>query len=360
MLRLVLAGLVAIAHAQAIGWGDQPALGHALVGDLAVDGFFVISGFLVTRSVARLPSIRRFVWHRVLRIMPGFWVCLLVTAFGVAPLIAWLQGHPPTVVFTGPQSAFGYVTRNAALLIRQWGIAGLLDSGHETAIDGSLWTLFYEAACYAVVGLLAAVGVISRRRSSPAGGPHPRAAGTPVAALIRFRHHLLLIITVLVWLACSLRAAGILQAGPQLLPRFLLVFLLGALGHVYAHRIRFTPALITTAALTLAFALVMLPDYLPLGAAPFTYLFLWAMVALPLRWDPATDLSYGTYVYHWPVVLVLTQVGWTAAGRAAFTLTALAVTTLAALASWHFVEAPALRHKHARWIDTWPHLIKFR
>lgn len=112
MMRLGLAATVAVVHAQAIGWGDQPAVGSTAVGDLAVDAFFVISGFLVTRSATRLPTLRRFVWHRALRILPGFWVCLLVVALVAAPVMAWLQGRAPHSVLTGssPRSATSRAT----------------------------------------------------------------------------------------------------------------------------------------------------------------------------------------------------------------------------------------------------------
>jgi peptidoglycan/LPS O-acetylase OafA/YrhL len=109
VLRLGLAALVAIVHASAVGWDRQPGIGKTSFGELAVDGFFVVSGFLVVRSALRLPTLRRYVWHRALRIMPGFWASLVVVAFVAAPLVAWLRGRSLAMVFSGPESAFGYV-----------------------------------------------------------------------------------------------------------------------------------------------------------------------------------------------------------------------------------------------------------
>jgi peptidoglycan/LPS O-acetylase OafA/YrhL len=359
ILRLVLAAIVALVHAQAIGWADQPRFRDTQLGDLAVDGFFVLSGFLVTRSATRLSSLRRFGWHRALRILPGFWACLVVVAFVVAPLIAWLQGRPPWIVLSGPESSFGYVTRNAALLIRQWDIADLLPDNDEGAMDGSLWTLFFEAICYVTIGLLVACGALRRRHPSGAAVSGAAPAIQGLAERLRgsrflpsvLRRHLVLALTALVWAVLVLQSSRIAVVVPEFMDRFLLLFLLGALGHVYAHRIRFPMPAVLAAAATFTAAVVLFEDYRPLGAPAFAYLFLWAMVALPVRVEPTADLSYGMYVYHWPVEQVLHAAGLAAAGRIAFTVVALAVTATVAYGSWKLVESPALRHKNAPWVE---------
>lgn len=56
------------------------------------------------------------------------------------------------------------MTSNSALLMRQFQIADIFaDAPHAAAIDGSLWTLFYEAVCYALVGHMGILGVLHRR-----------------------------------------------------------------------------------------------------------------------------------------------------------------------------------------------------
>lgn len=113
VMRLVLAALVAVVHASVLGFDFQPQIGSTQIGALAVDAFFVLSGFLVVRSYLRLNSFRRYVWHRALRIMPGFWVCMLATAFVFAPLLAVIMGRSATSVLSGQDSAISYLTANA-------------------------------------------------------------------------------------------------------------------------------------------------------------------------------------------------------------------------------------------------------
>jgi peptidoglycan/LPS O-acetylase OafA/YrhL len=327
VLRLGFAVVVAMVHANAIGWGNQPEIGETELGELAVDGFFVVSGFLVVRSALRLPTLRRYAWHRALRILPGFWVCLLVVAFVAAPLVAWLKGRSPAVVFSGDESAFGYVARNALLLVRQWDVAGLAAGGSRSAINGALWTLFYEALCYAAVAVLVvAVPPIWRKRVVAAS----------VGAL---------------WSLVLATELGVVDGGPEHLPRFLLLFGLGALGWLFANRIRFTPYALLAAATMLAVGLLALDDYRAIGAAGFAYLLLWVVVALPLRVEPPVDLSYGLYVYHWPVEQVLLAAGVAVFGPHGFTMLALAVAAVLAAASWRWIEKPALARKNAPWVD---------
>src|SRR5947209_4258685 len=77
-LRFTLAFLVIVTHGFWLsGQGSDPL--YALsrhqdsLGPAAVLGFFTLSGFLITRS-SQHSSFWRYLWHRSLRILPGFWV----------------------------------------------------------------------------------------------------------------------------------------------------------------------------------------------------------------------------------------------------------------------------------------------
>ncbi|HYZ39477.1 MAG TPA: acyltransferase family protein, partial [Stellaceae bacterium] len=78
------------------------------------------------------------------------------------------------------------------------------------------------------------------------------------------------------------------------------------------------------------------------------YLALWLALTPRLPVVPAArygDLSYGLYIYGWPVEQM---VMWLSGGRAAWWqlfLTALPATAALAFLSWHFVERPMLRLK---------------
>lgn len=87
-VRLVLATLVIFGHVLSLGGFDAVVAGPFIYAGwhgAAVEGFFVISGYLILASAHRLP-LRAFLWRRFLRIYPGYAVALIVTAFVTAPL----------------------------------------------------------------------------------------------------------------------------------------------------------------------------------------------------------------------------------------------------------------------------------
>ncbi len=330
MMRLGLAGVVAVAHSLGVAYGDEPALGVTELGDVAVDGFFVLSGFLVTRSFGGLNSVGRFAWHRFLRLMPGFWVCLVVTALVLAPLAAALTGRDPWSVFTADEDpAWSYPLVNGLLPILQYEIAGITTSAGVDVFDGSLWTLQYEAFCYGVIAVLGAAAILQRRP------------------------WVLLVLVAVVWVGAVVQWAGlvpfdvpVLENGELL--RFLLVFLLGAAGYVFADRVPVHWGLAVVSGGVVVGA-SFLPDYHLVAALAFAYLCLYGVVRLPLTWNPRWDLSYGLYVYHWPVELLLVLAGVTALGQWSYVVLSLVIALGLAALSWVFVEGPALRRKGVTW-----------
>lgn len=319
MLRLLLASTVAVMHASAIAYGHQPRIGRTEVGDLAVDAFFVLSGFLVTRSFLQLRSPGRYAWHRFLRIMPGFWVCLLVTAGVVAPLLAWVSGVSVAATL---RTSWRFVVDNGLLYMRDFSVSGLPVTGQQPqVVNGPLWTLYYEAVCYVIVAVVGVLGLVRRP-----GWLVPAVAG--------------------VWLLIAAQAAGVVPVVGRFYVRFFLVFMLGALGHLFAERIALRRRWLALALVVLAVALWGIEDYRALGAGAFAYVCLYAVVGTPwLRYRPPADLSYGMYVYHWPIETLLVAVGATALTQVGYTAVALVLAALVALVSWHLVERPSLALK---------------
>ena len=305
-IRLLLAVLV-------IAWHSFPLTGHDIpfhparqfISNVPVDAFFAISGYLICSSWTRRPTVRAFLGARIRRIMPAFWVCLLVTAFLFAPLTsATING-----------SNVLYVLTNSALYINQVGIDGTLQNvPYPAAWNGSLWTLWWEFACYLGVLILGVTGLITKR-------------GTIAAAFVA------------AVAGSTLTTTGIIENAYVVHgSRFGVMFLAGAVIWRYRQRIPVNTPLII-AATTTFLATLTLPNYRLIGALPLAYLVL-VIGALVKKPNLHTDISYGTYVYAFPVQQIVASAG--VRDPATMFIVSVAVTLPIAYLSWVFVERPWL------------------
>ncbi|MGN6127610.1 MAG: acyltransferase family protein, partial [Humibacter sp.] len=160
---MILAALVLYAHAYYIAGVDGgPSFNGENLGGWAVMGFFVLSGFLITRSRLR-TSAGAYLVHRLARIMPAFLVCLVVIAFAFGPLALLLQGRSLAGYFSTGVTPLEYVWGNISLYIRQYGIGTTLaDVPYPGVWNGSLWTLYFEFFCYMLVWVLGSIAIYRR------------------------------------------------------------------------------------------------------------------------------------------------------------------------------------------------------
>ena len=92
LMRLCFAALVLLSHAFELVDGNRSrepltALFHTVsFAELGVDGFFILSGFLITASWSRDPRPRSFLRKRVTRIVPGFVVAYILSVLVVGVL----------------------------------------------------------------------------------------------------------------------------------------------------------------------------------------------------------------------------------------------------------------------------------
>ena len=300
------------------------------LGGLAVAGFFVLSGALITASWEHRRTAWQFARNRVLRIFPGYLVCLLVTAFVIGPLAWAVQSSPEFSAYWKLEpSPAGYVLRNSLLMQFQPRIGDLFATHAEAySINGSLWSIPWEAGCYMMVGALGLAGVITRWPLGVAMGM------------------LALLANCLVFPPGSILGRLFLSERVLLLPVY---FLGGAAFYLFRHRIPRSPWL---GALALAGMIIGGCFHWLLTAAFFLpyLLFYAAGLAVPAEGFPRrkqADYSYGIYIYSFPVQQLLVAAGLAQAGPWWLLLASLVGAVPLAAMSWHFVEAPCLRLKSA-------------
>lgn len=343
-LRLALAICVLLSHSIKFSTDGEDFVGSWTkstvdLGTMGVDGFFALSGYLIVGSYLNSRSTGRYLWRRCLRILPGFWVCLVVTAVVLGPLTVLLSsGNATDYAWTGPDSAVTFMRDNALLLIRQFEITG--GFGGEPA-NGSLYTLFYEFLCYLAVAAAGVLGLFRLHR--------------PRFGILVFAGWLLTLLAVFA-------APSLLVDHPsrEVLLRFGSMFLFGGLAHFFAHRIRVSPVGYLTAGSLLAAGLAAGIPFSGSPASEERGLMLYVLLASPamayvvLGLGASTrfahigakrDLSYGLYVYAWPIQVTLVVLGASTWWQPIFIATTLALSLSLAYLSWTWIESPALRLK---------------
>ncbi len=160
-----LAVLVTHSFALVVGSGNAEPLRNTLgmtLGYIAVDIFFITSGFLVTASLLSRQSTLEFIWARVLRIYPALIVMLLFTVLVLGPVFTAL----PISQYFASKITVKYFVKCATLLFGVvYDLPGVfVDNPYKGAVNGSLWTMpseikmyLFLAGAWLILGLVRAV-----------------------------------------------------------------------------------------------------------------------------------------------------------------------------------------------------------
>lgn len=324
-LRLALAILVIFSHSPELIDGNRSRevltrlFGTLSFGELAVDGFFLISGYLILQSFLNSRSYGEYLIKRVLRIYPGY-----VVAFMVSLFIGWAGGGR----LVDLRHICLDITR--ALSLHTPEIQNAFSGTAVPALNGSMWTVSYEFRCYLLVMLLGVLGLFRNRRLYLA-----------VTAIF-----FLLALKPVKWLPSPMVVA--LFGHPEFSLRFTLIFLCGGCFYLFRDRIRYK----RTAVLIAAVALLPLM-YIPRLAEPavitigayllFSFAFIFKSRVLG-RVGSRVDLSYGVYLYAWPIQGLLIWHNPHISPWVLFLLSAMAA-GCCAFVSWTVIEKPFLNLK---------------
>jgi peptidoglycan/LPS O-acetylase OafA/YrhL len=330
ILRLIAALGVMFGHSFWI----QPAQGHPepllnylgfeYSGSLSVYTFFFISGMLVTASYTRQRSAWTFLALRLARIYPALLACVLISAFVLYPaLTSASKLHALTSAAT-----VTYVIHTAGLFLTPiWTLPDLFEhNAIKGAMNLSLWTLALEAKCYLLVLVFGLSGLLKRWWLTLLG----TAAAALIFAYLLHIHY------------GPARDQGffIMPPGYSFYPT--IFFLLGMAA--YAARNRFYCH--GTLAATSIGVFMLLRETRACQASLYVALccsILW-FVSTPLlsRIKLKADLSYGIYLWAFPVQQVVESIFPNVDNYLGLTISIPICVTLAAL-SWFAIEKPAMK-----------------
>ncbi len=296
------------------------------LGAVAVDVFFVTSGFLVTASLLRRQHTLHFLLARILRIYPALLAMQLLVVLGMGLFFTTL---PKASYLFNHETLLYWITGSSLIAGTLDTLPGVFeDNPLHNGINGSLWTLPYEVRMYAILAVT--WGTLSwwaKERRTCFTRAVIGAAALAASAL---------------WM-CHLYAPEAFRY-----TRLFVMFFFGAAACLMQDRIVVSRPLFWSLFLLLPALAVLDRNLFVAGyfsTLPYLLLYLAYVPAGPIRaYNQVGDYSYGTYIYAWPVqqaTLALVP-GISALGLA---LVAIAITFPLAAASWHLIEQRALRIK---------------
>jgi len=342
LVRFVLASSVIYNHCYwllrgADGEDDLSFILGAPISAYAVDGFFFLSGFLVYPSLLRLGKISTFLMARLARLWPGLALSVALTVLGGL----FVTTADPATYFSGETSRF--LAGNLSLLFGAYYLTGVDCEGGPCNVNGSLWTLTWEARCYAALALLGAAGLAKPQIMARIILPATLAA-------------------VLIWDLPPLQrlATTLLGDGPvylmNMMDRLWALFALGIAAYIFRERVKLSWAIlgllfiVNVVAHDLGVGLHVRALFI--GYAVLCFGFLTAKNgAVSGTWP---DYSYGMYILAFPVMMVLNALVPVQSHLLLALMNLVATLPLAAL-SWHFAEKPALdafRRSRSRIVPT--------
>lgn len=332
-LRLIAASSVVVSHSFAMVIGTntaQPLAGAAYdLGANAVNVFFVLSGLMLSRSYERNPDWRSFAAARLLRIFPALLVAGLLVGWVIAPL----ESGRPLAAYFGDLHALFYPVISLLFFSSAHVPMAFPGSPFPDDMNLPLWTVKYELLVYAVFGVVSVVGLLRSRFTAMVvcvllgialvvTATHPEVEPGPVASMVRFGF----------------------------------CFMLGVTFYRFRDMIALRPmaaALVVAAALPLGFS--------PLGATAWAVATGYAGLTLAslripglTRFTNRWDISFGIYIYGWPVEQALMNVEGIRTSLPLHLGLSLVITMALALLSYVLIERPAMRQR--KWLAAriWP------
>ncbi|WP_280140531.1 acyltransferase family protein [Methylocapsa palsarum] len=333
MARLVLALGVLCFHSIITSYG-QEAQDAVLEGPFkplflaTLPMFFALSGFLIAGSLTRVKSLKTFIVHRVLRIVPALSCEVFLSALILGPIVT---------VYTLPayfsdRGFFEYFF-NIIGKVRYYLPGVFLDNPLPSIVNFSLWTVPIEIQCYIGISILILLGVAANKRM------------------------MLVVFVGAVLVQAAGEAQGVFAPNPKdIVTHYTLFvcFIGGVATYLWRDHIKLTYFGVVAALIVMAASFYTGAYYFPSSACAAYLVVCFGMTAFPrIPLLSNGDYSYGIYLYGCPVQQTLMhyfpgQQNW------AFNL-ALAMPLSVALAylSWNMVE------KHALYLKDHPQLQRF-
>ncbi len=295
---------------------------------IALAIFFLISGYLVTASFLSNKGLKYFALNRALRIVPAIVVYVLLVTVIIGPIVSEFGLKQ----YFSDKLTWKYLNTALIMPLKYFLPGVFVHNPYKDVVNGSLWSLELEVKCYIMLALLG------------------------ICRLIRPRVFLYLSALLLI---VYIAASKTFQSPKYILgmkfldilhhSQWFYFFIVGGLYYLLKDRIKYNHA----AAFILLVAMLILAPSQIFGALAFMLIFPYLIFYLALGTKPISnkllkgnDISYGLYIYGWPVQQIYMQYIGHAYGFNIFVLCAFIGAIICGILSWKFIERPFLLMKN--------------
>lgn len=320
-IRFLAALLVIFSHSFPLTGSTEPLLAFShntfSFGGFAVATFFMLSGFLITKSYQKSTNTFSYFYSRFLRIYPALICLVLITLFIIGPLLT----TDSLSAYFKNKHTYEYLI-NLSSLRKKLELPGVFINNPLRQVNGCLWTLPHEMLCYCLVAIF---GLCIRKRFL-------EFAVLLVMAIFVFRPYLFFDIEFY---------------------HHLFYFVCGSVFFLLKDRIvlKRSTAIICIFLCFLNFRFTYIKSLaVIIHGCSFTYvLFYFSFLKSTYLKDFAKngDFSYGLYLWGFPVQQFLIGNLNVYNSYLNFALSAI-ITLVLAFLSWHLIEKTALKFKKAK------------
>ncbi len=299
---------------------------------LCLDGvavFFVISGFLVTRSWYDKPNIFLFLKKRILRIFPALILVVLFTALILGPLVTTL---PLKEYFT--DSTFFDYLKNIFLYEIHHVLPGVFETNPlNTSVNASLWTLPLEFFMYCLIAVFGFIKILNKK----------------------YFHLIFITFTILCFFVVAHTNIFVFKHNHNYgkLFDFLSLFFISSCFYIYRKKIvlSFTIFLICLvifiSGVAVTFKVHLVFEFFRFISLPYMVLYIaYSKIPYINNFGKYGDFSYGIYLWAFPVSQTLIYFWQSKFNLFTYIVSVFAITLFIAILSFKFIERPALKLKN--------------
>ncbi len=348
LLRFLAAALVLYSHSFPLSGSQGEIFARYLGidgGKIALDVFFITSGFLIANSLFIRNNPIAFIWARILRIYPALIVAVLFCIFVIG---LFFTTEATSDYLSHPQTQKFFLKNTTMFSIYvEWNLPGVfLENPHSRAVNGSLWTLPVEIRMYVYLFLLGTSLIYLQQQAGKKLFKYIFLAIALIATTVQtftYLHNTMPIH------ATNFFNAFFRGPPPSDALRLFASFFIGVTFYAWRDSIVLSSRLFF--AILILFALFIFYDkklYILIAYSILLPYLVFYLAYIPKgtirRFNQFGDYSYGLYIYAFPIQQSIAAL-FPHIAALEMALLAFVVTFLLAFLSWHLIEKRCLRLK---------------